>query len=236
MPRHPIVLRCLLLMELALPAALAAQVGHAPEKSPYRDIRYGSYFVLLGGSASGSGGEVGVAPHDGNTVGLRWTFLGNKSVSLGLGLVVGSLDRLVQDPLKSVAERTSGPFSRSVVWLDVPVQFNLTGGKTWHGLAPFVGGALGLAFAGKAAQDTSGFRMGTKFTIAPFAGTRLFVAPRLYLHFEARYQLWQVRYPSVFSNGTGPDQTPVLRTGSLTEWTSLPWLQVGLGWAVALPF
>lgn len=219
-----------------LPSAATAQVGHAPESSPYREIRYGSYLLALGGSFGGSGGSAGVGPHDGATGGVRWILLGNRPIALGLGLQYGDLGRLIQDPSKSPDTRTTGPVSQRVLFTDVAVQFNVTGGKSWRGLAPFTGAAAGLAFTERVAGDPSSYRTGTKLYFAPMLGTRVFLGQRLFLHVEGRFLFWQLKYPASFLTPSDPTETPILPGGPPSEWIATPWLQAGLGWKVSLPF
>ena len=65
-----------------------------------------------------------------------------------------------------------GPIDNDVVLADVGLQLSLTGGKSFHGLQPYVGGTLGLAFGSTIVADTSGYQFGTKFTYGPEAGMR----------------------------------------------------------------
>jgi hypothetical protein len=218
---------------IAVPAS--AQVGHAPERSPYRDIRHGTFLVALGGQVLGSGGEAGVAPHDGTSVGLRMTFLANRPLQVNLGATYGNLERLIQDPTQPVETRTTGPVSQRVLWVDAGLQFNLTGNKSWRGIAPFTGAAGGLSFIEDTPEDQTGFRMGTRFYFAPLVGTRLFLGERLYLQLEARALFWSVKYPTSFRTPPSPELPPVV-TGSSSEWTLTPWLQAGIGWAFSWPF
>jgi hypothetical protein len=233
---RPVRLAGAVLLLLLLPAGLRAQVGHAPESSPYRDIRHGSYLLAVGGIFSGSGGAAGVAPHDGNTGGLRWIFLGNRPLSVGLGVTYGDLSRLIQDPVKPPDTRTTGPVPQRVVFADLALQFNLTGGKTWRGIAPFTGAAAGLAFTEQVPGDPTTYKTGNKFYLAPMAGTRIFLGSAFYLHLEARYLFWQLKYPVTFREAQDASNTPVLPTGDRDEWVATPWLQAGLGFKFSLPF
>ncbi|TFG61555.1 MAG: hypothetical protein E4H28_08735 [Gemmatimonadales bacterium] len=223
---------------LTYPPALQAQVGHAPEDSPYRDIQRGSFFVATIGTFKGSGGKLGVAPHDGNTVGLKWSILANRPLQIGFGVSYGRLEHLIQNQSETPDNRTTGPVDTDVIWADVSFQINLTGGKSWRGIAPFFGGAIGLAITSQAANEPTDFEMGNKVYFAPMAGARIFVNSRLHLQVEGRYQFWQVAYPESFRippfGGGGNDA--VLPGGALKEWSVTPWVQVGLGWAVSLPF
>ena len=60
---------------LASAGSAAAQVGHDPNSSPYRSLRYGQFVGFNAGYFNGSGGELGLAPHKGMTGGLRYDFL-----------------------------------------------------------------------------------------------------------------------------------------------------------------
>jgi hypothetical protein len=216
---------------------LSAQVGHAPGKSPYRDIRKGHTFTALYGKFGGSGGDLEIGPHDGPTYGFRYDIRTGSAVQLGLGYAHGNLDRLIVDPFVELAKRVSGPVKQSVSLAEVNLQLNLTGGKTWHRLAPFVGSGVGLTFASSTPADTSRFTMGHKIYLAPFTGVRIFVTDRLSLRGEARVVFWKLKYPSTFENepplepGTPEQSNAVITDGRLNEWTTSSWLMVGLGYS-----
>src|SRR5204862_158387 len=103
----------------------------------------------------------------------------------------------------------------------------LTGRKTWRGFAPYVGGVLGVAIGGTSPRDTSGYKFGTKFTVAPNVGLRWYPARRLSVRGDVRLVLWKLNYPTQFKQPDPIDNTPVLSgTASLTEWTSHPWATI----------
>ena len=228
----------LVMLVLVLGAGrLSAQVGHPPDKSPYRDIRKGHTFTALYGQFGGSGGEFGIAPHDAPTYGFRYDIRTGSAVQLGLGFAHGNLDRLIVDPFVELANRVSGPVKQSVNFAELNLQLNLTGGKTWHRLAPFVGSGVGLAFPSSTPQDTSRFKLGHKFYLAPFTGVRIFVTDRLSLRGEARVAFWKLKYPTTFEAepvlepGTPEQSNAVITDGNLQEWTTSSWLMVGLGYS-----
>ena len=231
-------LTLLTIVSLAAPSGLAAQVGHAPEDSPYRDILRGSYLVGTVGTFRGSGGKLGVAPHDGHTFGLRFNFLANRPLQIGFGVQYGRLQHFIQNQSEPPETRTTGPVDTDVVWTDVAFQFNLTGGKSWRGIAPYLGAGLGLSFTSVGAEEDTDFDMGNRFYFAPMGGARIFLGQSAYVHVEGRYQFWQISYPESFRiPPVGHDQADALLPGGrLKEWSVTPWLQVGLGWAVSLPF
>lgn len=229
----------LLLFALALhPPVARAQVGHDPHGSPYRDIRKGHTVTPIGGYFSGDGGQFGIAPHGGSLYGLRYEIRNGSAVQVGLGVARANLERLIVDPFVKVANRVSGPVEQRVTFAELTLQLNLTGGKTWHRLAPFVGSGLGFTFSGTTPADTSGFEFRRKFYFAPSAGVRFFITDRVHLRTEARTIFWKITYPDTFQSepveepGTPPDNSnAVITDGRVSEWTTSSWLQVGLGYS-----
>ena len=130
-----------------------AQVGHPPQSSPYRDIRKGHTITAIGGYFGGDGGTLGIGPHDGPLYGGRYDIRTGGTIQLGLGVIYGDLERFIVNPNVPEAERRTGPVKQSVTFAEVALQFNLTGGKTWHRLAPFVGASGGLAISSNTPAD-----------------------------------------------------------------------------------
>ena len=217
-------IRLALVLALA-PTIAAAQVGHAPRKSPYRDIKQGSSITIHGGRFLGNGGDVSVGPHGGWTFGGRFDFRSGRALALGLGVSYGQLERLIVDPF---VDEVTGPVDQSVVFAEALVTLNLTGGKTWNGFAPFVGLTGGFGFGSKVPADTSGYDFGTKFFFAPTAGTRVFFGDRVHLRAEFRANFWKLTYPLSFREA--PD--PVIITGADSEWDLSPWILVGIGYTL----
>lgn len=227
-----------LLALLSLPATLAAQVGHAPSSSPYHDIRKGHAFTALVGHFGGDGGEFGIAPHSGTVYGFHYDLRAGSTIQFGLGFARADLQRLIVDPFVALADRVSGPVKQTVSFVEVNLQFNLTGGKSWHGVAPFVGTGVGLTFPSGTPADTSRFEFGRKIYLAPTAGVRVFLTDRLHIRGEARATFWKLKYPTTFQAepvlqpGTPPDNSnAVITDGRLSEWSTSSWLQVGLGYS-----
>jgi hypothetical protein len=231
---------CAALMALVTLAALA-QVGHPPQSSPYRDIRSGHSLTLTGGYFGGSGGDFGIGPHDGAIFGARYDIRTSRTIQMGIGFAYAKLDRLIVNPFVQLANRVSGPVRPSITFGEVNLQFNLTGGKSWHRVAPFVGIAGGLAGSTTAPTDTSGYRFGRKFYFAPNLGFRFFLADRLHLRAEARATFWKLKYPTTFHDepveepGTADNPNAVIpNNGRLDEWATSSWLLAGLGYSFTL--
>lgn len=218
--------------------AAAAQVGHAPGQSPYRDILKGHSVTGVFGHISGDGGRFGIAPHRGYVYGIRYDIRAGSPVQMGLGFARADLERLIVNPFVALGNRTSGPFTQTVSFVEFNLLLNVTGGKSWHRLAPFVGSAVGLTFSSGTVEDSSGFKFGRRIYLAPTVGTRIFLTGRLHMRAEARATFWKITYPASFQRepveepGNPPDNSnAVITDGRVREWSTTPWLQIGLGYS-----
>ncbi|MGH7589871.1 MAG: hypothetical protein ACREL2_00415 [Gemmatimonadales bacterium] len=228
-------LPALSLLALLAGGPLAAQVGHPPDQSPYRDITHPGGLLLRYGHVGGSGGSLGVGPHDGNGWGLRYDVRLSGLLGAHLGFTHFSGVRDAYNPDDSVATRRKGPFPQSVTLLGAGMQANLTGAKSWHGLAPFIDGEIGAAIGSTVAADTSSlYSFGTKLYLQPGVGAQWYVTNRLRVRFDARLMFWNLKYPSSFFQAptAEPLGEPIIPTGgSASEWTATGWLGVGLHYA-----
>jgi hypothetical protein len=230
-----LVRRFLSLVLLLCPAAmLSAQVGVSPSASPYREIRPGTMFEAIGGTLAGSGGPLHAGPRDGPLLGVRALLRANSTVSLGFGAWGALTKRTVIDPTARVAEREVSEVDHQLFGVEALFQFNITGGKTWHGFAPFAGMGLGMVKA-TTTNDEFGYEFGTKFYFAPSVGTRMFIAERMYLRVEARGFTWKLKYPTSWSDeptdepGTPEAPNAVNPTGRTGQYVVAPALSFGIG-------
>ena len=225
------------LLVTMLAGSVEAQVGHPPERSPYRDVRFGSSLTPIFGRLGGDGGEAGVGPHNGNTYGIRFGFRMSGFIEGGVSATYMDLERLIVDADDSVATRVSGPVSQSVVMIEAALQFNLTGGKTWHNIQPFFTGGVGYNFSSSTDADTSGFEFGKRFSISPGIGARYFLGQRVQLRVELRRHFWKLKYPDSFLDepeeepGTEDDPNAVIPGGKDNEWASGWWVMGGIGFS-----
>lgn len=232
----------LLGMRVSVLCALAsqpvfAQVGHDPSGSPFRDIRKGHTLTATAGYFGGSGGQFNIGPHKGEVFGGRYDIRTGSTMQLGIAVARGSLDRFIVNPFVRLANRRTGPVRQGVTFAELDIQFNLSGGKSWNRLAPFIGAGVGLALAQATPADTSQYEFGRKIYLAPSVGFRFFITDRLHLRGEARAAFWKLNYPATFQAepteepGTPEDPNAVIVGNNLSEWTASPWLQVGLGYS-----
>jgi hypothetical protein len=191
----------------------------------------------MGGYFSGDGGDFGIGPHGGAVFGGRYDIRTSRTIQFGLGLAHGSMDRFIVNPFVLLANRRSGPVSQSVTFAELAVQFNLTGGKSWRRLAPYVSASGGIAFASGTPADTSRYEFGRKLYVAPAAGFRFFLSDRLHLRADARLTFWKLNYPTTFQQepveepGTPESPNAVITSNNLSEWTASSWLQAGVGYS-----
>jgi hypothetical protein len=205
------------------PIRLSAQVGHDPGASPYHDIRHGAMVRVVGGYFGGTRGKIPVGPSYGPTGGLRLEYLAGNMLVFTTGIAYAQTDAYYVTAYDSTPKRV-GPINNDIVLADVGLQLSLTGGKSFHGLQPYVGGTLGLAFGSTIAADTSGYQFGTKFTYGPEAGIRWYPARRLTFEFGGRMVFYKLQYPPAYKLYLLPLTAP------LTEMTSHPWATVGVAW------
>lgn len=222
---------------LAAAAPAAAQVGHAPASSPYREISRGLFVTPYVAFVGGGGGDFGIGPQDGTLVGAQVQIRANKFVGFGASVSSGTLQRRIVDPFVALAERDQGLVDQRLTLAEVQLQFHLTGAKSWRRLAPYAALGGGLAIAGSTPADTSGYEFGSKLFLAPAIGMRVALAPRLQLRLEARALYWKLNYPDSFRReppdepGTPEDPNAVITDGRLDQWTITSHLKVGLSWS-----
>jgi hypothetical protein len=225
-------------LAIGTPSLAGGQVGHPPEASPYRDVRAKHVLSVTAGYLAGSSGSAGVGATDGPIFGARFDLHVSGPAEITFGLELADLNRLVLDPTKSAATRVKGTASQSVILGEVGLVMRLTGEKSWRGLVPYFGGALGLAVGSSVAQDSSGFTFGTKFQVSPRLGVRWFLSNRINLRIEGRDVLWRLSYPDLFFEAPveAEDDPPILDPTTMdeTEWTHHPTLTFTLGYAIRM--
>ncbi len=213
-----------------LAGTATAQVGYDPERSPFRDLRRGSAVSLNAGYFGGDAGGLGIGASGGPTATARFELsLGGPTV-VALGATWAQLERDVLDPGEDSATRRTGPFGTDILMLDVGLQLRLTGQKSWRRIAPYLGAALGLAFEVSGPNDPGGYNFGTKLTVAPGAGVRFHPSQRLSVNTDFRLLFWRLSYPLTYQSAA-PDGSRILEpSASTTDWTTHPWLTVGVAW------
>src|SRR3989442_3279559 len=207
-----------LLLSVSPTVRLSSQVGYDPSHSPFRDAQRGAGVRFATGYLGGGRGTVPVGLSAGPTFGVRFESSLSRVATFTAGFSYGRTTRFIVFPYDSAGKRTKGPFDANVVLADLGLQLSLTGAKTFHGFLPYVGGSLGLAFGRDLPADTSGYRFGTKLTIAPGAGLRWYPARRFSVQADARALFWKLNYPITYRD-LATDGTRVLAlTAPQSDW------------------
>ena len=111
--------------------------------------------------------------------GIRYDIRNSSSLAMALQVIYGDFDRLIVDPFVARLNRVSGPVKQSVTFAEASIQFNLTGGKTWHRLAPFLGADDRPQLSQQHPAGHQRLRAGTQGRPSrPGAGFRLFLTAR----------------------------------------------------------
>jgi hypothetical protein len=215
----------------AIAGPLAAQVGHAPQNSPYIDLEYRQEATLFGGYYRAGKDPVGVAPKAGPMVGLRYDLRLGGPASLTSRLAYVSSKRNVIDPRRPAAQRVVEADAAWPIYLaDVGISLNLTGQRSYRRLVPFVTTGLGVATDFKGGADVGAWRFGTPFALSFGGGIKWVPAGNLQARVDISDQLYQVKYPNSYYV-TASDGTSVLAvTDSKNSWTSNIGISFGLSY------
>jgi len=192
---------------MAIPAA--AQVGHDPEDSPYRDLEYKQELTLMGGWVKARHDPAGVAPQSAPMVGARYELSLAGPLALSSDFTTTFANRDVIDPSKPLAQRIPRNESSRVYAADVALAMNLTGRKSWHYLVPQVRAGIGV-LRSSAADDSSGFHFGTPFAFSFGGGLKLVPGRgRLQLRADLTDRVFKLSYPDTYYR-LASDNTAVL--------------------------
>lgn len=197
-----------ILLALVLPAPLAAQVGHTPRTSPYRDLEYRQELTFFGGQYSPSTDPAGVSPRSGAMMGAHWEYRIAGPAYLTARMALALSERNVIDPRLDAEDRLQGIKDVAVMFSDVGFALNLTGYKSWRGLIPTLGGGLGMV-AGFDGFDVGGYRVGTPFLLTLRPGIKFSAGGHWQGRIDATNYFFRVRYPESYFTKTGADD-PVL--------------------------
>lgn len=190
-----------------------AQVGHAPDRSPYRDRDHNREWTVFGGNYSAERDPIGVAPSDGTLTGVRWQMHLTGPMYFGLRFAGGSIARTVIDPTKRIAERVVGTERVPMAFADAGLEMSLTGHKTWRGLAPFLNGGLGFSADLRGKNDVGSYRFGIPFTMTLGTGVSWTPARNWSVRVDLSNYIYRISYPNTYYLKTTEDPA-VLPTGA----------------------
>jgi hypothetical protein len=178
--------------------------------SPYDYIETRHSAEAWAGYLNIAGGRAGTAPQSAPFLGGRYAIrlTGPLSGTVGLGLI--PTRRTVFEAVRITADSVHldpvGEADMLIVLGEAGLRFTVTGERTWNGLAPYVGAALGATanLRGRpdfeedipADQRVPG---GPGLALGLSAGTDWFLTERLSLRGEARNYVWRLVIPEGLS-------------------------------------
>jgi hypothetical protein len=208
----------------------AQQVGYPPATSPYLDLPNTQELSLIYGNYHAHRDPADVGPEPGSLVGLHYEWLAGGPAYLVGDISRMSSDRNLIDPLRVGPSRNLGTVSRPLYSASFDLALGLTGGKTWHHLAPQVSGGLGFVSDLRTSADSGGFEFGTRFALNMGAGVRWIVSRRWAVRADITDRLYTLNYPEDFYTTPTGGTALIPSTQAKSFWTSNPAFTLGLGW------
>lgn len=190
----------------AVPAA--AQVGHDPAHSPYRDLEHTQELTWLFGYMRARHDPAGIAPRSAAIAGLRYEINLTGPLALSADFTRTFSERTVLDPAKPLATRSLGTQSTPVYGADVALALDLTGRKSWNHLVPQLRAGLGLVNS-RAKDDSSGYSFGTPFAFTFGGGLKFVPGGRFQLRADVTDRVFKLGYPDSYYRKAS-DNTSVL--------------------------
>lgn len=215
---------------LARPAL--AQVGHEPERSPYRDLEYTQELTLLSGWMKTRHDPAGIAPNSFPVIGARYEWSLTGPLALSADVVGGATHRNVIDPLKPAATRQAGTQNSRELAADLAVVMNLPGARSWHSMVPQVRAGVGVVHNG-ASDDSTGFAFGTPFAFSFGGGVKYVPNGRVQFRVDLTDRIFKLNYADAYYRAAS-DNTSVLSSSTARSfYTHHTALTVGLSYLFA---
>lgn len=218
---------------VAWPCPAQAQQLPSPYRfiEPKQDLGVSiSYFFADPGAA-------GIGPKAGPALGVRYTRRLSRPISLTPQVVLFTSERKVIDPSLEEGQEDEGNGSVSVgtEGIDIllvagRVNLNLTGTRTWHRLAPYLFGGLGIAIEVSGSpqcaiqfrrpdcqiEPRERFDFGTSFVFQLGIGTVWLPSQRFGIRLEFLDNMWRLKTPPGYYD-PGVTVTPVPPS---SDWTN----------------
>lgn len=194
--------------------------------SPIRYIERKNSVGIFGGYLKTDTGTLDAGPTSMPLVGIRYDMQVTGPLSVGASVAVGQSERSVfqrEEPTDTELNLL-GETEFGLLMAEAGFRFQLTGPRTWHGIAPYIGASAGvvddytaLSSLESSLGEEQVFDFGPGFAASGALGTDFFLTERLSIRAEARDQLWRYTYPSTLS-GTGVEEK---------EWVHNPGFSIG---------
>ena len=222
--------RAALVVAAALPIAMHAQVGHAPAKSPYEDVKLGQTITLSGGWLVTGRDPAGVAPNASAFGQIRYDAAVGGPASLFARYTLAPSQRAQFAPGVIASKRQTGTPSVFMNVIDAGLDLALTGTKTWHQLIPSIDGGVGIA-SDFAAADSGGYQFGMKFGFSYGLNVRYYRANGVQFRMGLTNFVWQYQYPDVYFTKATDSTAILIDTKDRSKWKN----NIGLSAGVSYP-
>jgi hypothetical protein len=197
---------------LLLLSAVATELAAQTIQSPYRHVETSHSVSVFGGFLTTDAGRLDLGPRSARLLGARYSIRLTGPIAGEVTLAFGGSERTVYAPAVVDGEFMLDPLGDADVLMmlgEGGFRFHLTGPRTWHGLAPYGVGTVGLVTdlrrsdPREAAQlPEERFEFGPGFAAGIGLGSDLFLTERFSLRADVRDHLWRLTYP-VGLSGTG---------------------------------
>jgi hypothetical protein len=204
----------LVVLAVGLTWPCGSQAQQVP--SPYRFIEPKQDLGLSFSYIWADAGKAGIGPKAGPAIGIRYTRRVSRPLSVTPQVVFFRSERDVIDPSLEEGQEDQGNGSAflGTEGLDIllvagRINLNLTGSRTWHNLAPYFLGGIGMAIEVSGATSClpestapdcqirarERFDFGTRFLMQLGFGTVWIPRQRLSLRIEGLDNIWQIKTP-----------------------------------------
>lgn len=181
-----------------LGAPLGAQVGRAPEQSPYRDLEFRQEWTTFAGYFDTRHDPAGVSPQGGILIGERYGFRMGGPAYFTMRVAGSPQHRTVVNPQLPLATRRLRTESVPLMLVDAGFEMQLTGGKVWHSVAPVLNGGVGMTADLKSKNDVGGFSFGYPFTLTFGSGLKYVPRKGLSARLDWSSVVYRLHYPDAY--------------------------------------
>jgi hypothetical protein len=212
-------------------AAVGAQVGYQPSRSPYVDLEHAQELTFIGGEYHAHRDPANVGPQSGLILGAHYEWRAGGPAHLTAEFARISSDRRLINPFKPAATgRELGQTSRPLYTGDVGLGLSLTGGKSWHHIVPEIGAGAGLISDFHAQPDSGGFKFGTRFALTWGGGIRVVPGGNWQIRGDVKNRLYTIAYPQTYYVAPAGGTAVIPQTQSKSFWTNNPAYTLGLSY------
>jgi hypothetical protein len=212
-------------------AAVGAQVGYPPSRSPYVDLEHAQELTFIAGQYHAHRDPADVGPQSGLLLGAHYEWRAGGPAHLTAEFARVSSDRRLINPFKPVAAgRELGDASRPLYTGDVGLGLSLTGGKSWHHIVPEIAGGAGLISDFHAQADSGGFKFGTRFALTWGGGIRIVPGGKWQIRGDVKNRLYTIGYPQTYYVAPIGGTAVIPQTQAKSFWTNNPAFTLGLSY------